>query len=237
VVVTGAIEPCPIVKGGHIDDERLALPATVGPSHPTFVRGLRRCPHVDDTNRVRVLVRNQNLLLGLDNLKGIRKIGRAWHTREVTLGLRVERRPVRLILLLLGSRCRQIGNLIAFDDAQAWRHDEHRSERGNRTLRRGVPLKIPIRCVEGLPDPVQVGSSVRRPRRPVRRRLRSSQGRGKHKSNGCRDARDRRVAKPLSHRTGSGGFFWRVMVYANQGDVNDPRERTASESARANGRA
>src|SRR5688572_17095947 len=98
VVVTGAIEPCPIVEAGHVYDQRLAFPSTVGPPHPTFVGGLRRCPHVDDANRARVLVRNQDLLLGLDDLKGIWEIRGSWYAREVTLGLRVERCPVRLVL-------------------------------------------------------------------------------------------------------------------------------------------
>ena len=75
-------------------------------------------------------------LLRLDDLKGIREIRGAWHARQVTLDLRVERHPVRLILLLLGCDRRQIRDLVAFDDAQTRRHGEHRSERGHRALAR-----------------------------------------------------------------------------------------------------
>ena len=103
------------------------------------------------------------VLLGLDNLKGIREIGGAGHARQVTLGLRVERRPVRLILLLLGSRCRQIRDFIAFDDAQAGRHDEHGSERGVGPFGAACPWRSQFAVLRACQIPFRLGrpSAVR----------------------------------------------------------------------------
>src|SRR5437867_4568383 len=67
-----------------------------------------------------------------------------------------------------------------------------------------MPLEIPIRGVESLPDPIQVWFSIRGPRRTVRSGLRMAQRPGQQEDDCCRDCCNDRVAEPTSHRTGPG---------------------------------
>src|SRR5204863_2018436 len=94
VEVAGMIEPRLVVQAGHVDDERFTLPVTIGPPHPTIAGSLRRGSHINDANRTSIFVRNQNVLLRLDDLKWIREIGGAWHARQITLDLRVQLHPI-----------------------------------------------------------------------------------------------------------------------------------------------
>ena len=198
--ITRAIEPRLIVQTGHVDHQRFALPVTVGPPHPTIAGRLRRRAHINDANRASVFVSHQNVLLRLDDLKRIREIGGTWHARQITLHLRIQLHPIRLILLLLGGRRRQIRDLIALDDAQAGRHGKDCSERGHGPLGGGMSLQVPIRRVEGLPDSVQVGFSIRGPRRTISRGLAGTRYCSQRKNTYCHGNGNHRDAKPTSHR-------------------------------------
>ena len=110
---------------------------------------------------------------------------RARHARQVALHLGVEIQvvgPVRVALLPGVSR---VGNLAAFDDAQAGRnrthgaqgHDRlgrHRDERAGAKLQgraRRVGLDVPVGGIHHLPDAVEVGVlAVGAAGRPIRRR-------------------------------------------------------------------
>src|SRR5436190_5603048 len=165
--VAGPVEPCLIVLTGDVDHERIAFPVPIRPAHPTLGGSLCRSLHVDDANSARVLVRNHDHVLRLDDLEGIREIGGARHTRQVTFHLWVQHHPAGLVLFLFGRRLWKIWDLIALDNTQPRRCCEYRSERGHRPRPSRVPLEIPIRGVEGLPDAVQVWFAARSPRRPV----------------------------------------------------------------------
>ena len=106
VEVPGAVEPGIFHLTGHVNHQRFAFPVPVGPAHPTIGRGLGRRPHVDDANCARILVGNHDVVLRLDYLKRVWKICGAWHTRQITFDLRVELRPIRLILLFFRSHRR-----------------------------------------------------------------------------------------------------------------------------------
>src|SRR5213594_3115692 len=173
--ITCAIEPGLVAQAGDVDHERLAFPTTIGPSHPAIPRSLRRGPHINDANGACVFVGHHNILWSLDDLKGIWKVGSAWYAGQITLDLGVKLHPVRLILLLLGGRCRQVRNLIALHNALTWRQGERRSQCGHWTLRGSVALEIPIGLIQSLPDTVQVRFSIPGTWRTVSRRLGSGQ--------------------------------------------------------------
>src|ERR1051326_741038 len=72
----GRINECRVV-----DDERVALPMAVRPSHPRLDGSLNSFAHINDTPGIRVLVSEHHPVLTLDDLKWIRQIGRtrdAW---------------------------------------------------------------------------------------------------------------------------------------------------------------
>jgi len=177
VKVPGTVEPSIFVLTGHIDHQRFAFPVPVGPAHPTISWGLGWRPHVDDANGARVLIGNQDGVLRLDNLKRVREIRGAWHTRQITLDLRVQLNPIGLILLFFRGHRRQIRDPAAFHYAQPGRLCEYRSQRGHRPRCSCLAFEIPICGVECLPNPAQLGFTIRRPGRPISRGL-SSGGRG-----------------------------------------------------------
>src|ERR1051326_4803877 len=95
--ITGAIEPSLIVLAGHVDDECLAFPMPVRPTHPAVGGRFRRGAHVNDTNRAGVFVRHQNILLRLDDLKRVWQVSSTWYAREITLDLGVQLHPVQIV--------------------------------------------------------------------------------------------------------------------------------------------
>src|SRR5207244_7514776 len=109
VKVPSPVEPRLVCETGYVHDERFAFPAAARPPHPEATGTLFGAVHVDDAARVRELVGHQNVLRRLDNLERVTLVGRAWHTRQVALDLRVTSEPVFQIVLFPGERLRPIG--------------------------------------------------------------------------------------------------------------------------------
>ena len=112
---------------------------------------MRVAVHVDVAKRVVVLVEDVDLVRLLDDLKRIRHVGDARHAGEQALGVGIERRATRVVLLLLLECPGLIRNVIPFDHASAGRHAESRI----------VILNIPRGRVQDLPDSLQVGWPLR----------------------------------------------------------------------------
>src|ERR1051326_6531423 len=90
--ISGSVKPAPdrrltLSKRGRInerrvvDDERIALPMAVRPSHPRLDGSLNSFAHVNDAPGIRVLVSEHDLVLTLDDLKWIRQIRRTRDAR------------------------------------------------------------------------------------------------------------------------------------------------------------
>src|SRR5207244_9743858 len=109
----------------YIDNQRSAVPLTVGPTHTRIDGRLRGFPHINLTASVGILVNDRQPLLSLTDtgkdLEWIRQIRSAWHTGQMTLQFRVELQAVLVVLLFLFRGPLLIRNLFALYDAQAWR--------------------------------------------------------------------------------------------------------------------
>ena len=150
--IAGPVEPCLIVEVDHVDDERVALPAAARVSEPPFdlTRRMWRAVREDVADGVHVLVQDSQLVRLLDDLERKRHVHDARHARQVTLGFRVQRGALFVVLLLLCQRPRLIRDLVAFD---------HALPAGHPLLGRMI-LNVPCRRVHDLPDPRQVGLAV-----------------------------------------------------------------------------
>src|SRR5205823_5772648 len=99
-----------------------------------------------------------------------RYISGARHARHVTLGFRILLRPLGGIFLLLRQRRRLIRNLLAIsDNALSGGNRADSAKLPERPGLRGMILKIPVRCAEGLPDSSQVRLAIRGGRTRYRR--------------------------------------------------------------------
>jgi len=172
-VKRGAIQPAP--DGGLVgaqdrrvderrvlDDQRLVVPAAVLPSHPRVDRRFLRRAHVHDAARVGILIREDDLILVLEDLERVGEVRRARDARQVAAHLRVQLRPVRAVLLTPRERFRRVRNPSADHHAQAGRDGAHGAHL-ERLLRRGAAalrLQVPEGRVHRLPDAVQVRVSV-----------------------------------------------------------------------------
>ena len=108
VVIAGAIEPGLFHVVGHVDDERLAVPAADRPSHPRRRRALLLAVHAHDAAGARELVGHQDRVGRLHDLEGIRHVGRARNAGHEALDLGIERHPVVAVGLLLRERLGQV---------------------------------------------------------------------------------------------------------------------------------
>ena len=140
---------------------------------------------VNVSNRAGVLVRHQQLTRALDDLKRIRHVGRARDAGQVALDLRIARQPLLLVLLLRLQRVRAIRQLVALDDADARRNGADCTQRDHRHCRDGavrsvtqrerrprdVHLNVVVGFVECLPDAVEIGMAVGKPRRTIALRV------------------------------------------------------------------
>src|SRR3989442_6528928 len=108
----------------HIDNQRIALPFAVGPTHPRIDGRLRGFPHIDLAASVGILVDDRQPFLTLTDtgkdLEWIRQIRSAWHTGQMTLQFRVELEAVFFVFLFFFSRPLLIKNLFALVDALSW---------------------------------------------------------------------------------------------------------------------
>ena len=158
--VAGRVEPRLLVVIGHVDDERVAFPATPCIAHPrlqTIV--VRRPVCVNQPVDLRPLKRHGDGFARLQDLKRPLQVHHARQARHEALRQRVRLRPLRKVLRLLRGGPRLIRNLAALDDAQAGRH--HVSGQ--------VIAQVGRRMISHLPDPVEVRPPVRRPRNRWRR--------------------------------------------------------------------
>jgi hypothetical protein len=122
--------------------------------------------HVHDAIGARIFVDEQDVLLALHDLEGIRHVGRARDPRHVALGFRVRLRPVLPVRLALLQRLRLVRNRAALDNALArWdRTDGAELPEGCGLSR--VIFDVPVGAGDRLVDPVHVGmtSNSRRTR-------------------------------------------------------------------------
>src|SRR5580692_3018479 len=94
----------------------------VRPAHPSVDGGRSVLGNNNQSVGSSVFIDNRDIRLRLNNLKRKREIGGARHTRQITFDLRVQRQPVREILLLFFRRPWLVWNLVAVDDASAARN-------------------------------------------------------------------------------------------------------------------
>src|SRR5262249_23976809 len=90
--ISGSVQPAPDRRLTHskrgrinerrvIDDQRVALPMAVCPAHPRFDGSLNRFAEINNAPGIRVLVREHEPVLTLDDLKWIRQIRRTRYPR------------------------------------------------------------------------------------------------------------------------------------------------------------
>ena len=185
-MAAGAIEPGLIVLAGHLDDQRVALPATHRLAHPRVGLGRPDVLQVDVADSAGELVGDEDVVLVLEDLEREGHVGGAGDARHVALDLRVAVDPVDLVLFLPRTRLRRVRDPPAtFDYAQASGHRADRPEPQYRCVRQqaartlsklhrgsgNVRLDIVVRRVQHLPDAVQVRVAVRQPGRLEVRRL------------------------------------------------------------------
>ena len=201
VEVTRPVEPRLPVEAGRVDHQRVVFPVSVRPPHPAVGRRVNMVVDVDGPNRARILMHDHDVLLALDDLHRKRHVHPTRHTREVAFDHRIELNRARAVLVPLRQRLRPIGNLVAFHHAETARYRRQRTELSHHARSRRVRLDVPVRRVERLPDPVQVGAPIRRARRPILSCLRG--GRGHRRQSGGRDhRRDRQKGEPVAHQSG-----------------------------------
>src|ERR1700676_2909749 len=130
--------PCPVkprisVLTCHVDYQRIPLPAAIRPAHPTIGGSLSRTAHVDHANSAGKLIADYDVLLRLDDLKGIGHVRGPRHARHITFYFRVQLQPIGSVLFLFGSRRRQIRNLLTLYHAETRRNEEGGAEIGPRS--------------------------------------------------------------------------------------------------------
>ena len=112
---------------GHVHHQRVAVPMSDRPSHPTVSRRRARVLHVNRSNRVCKLIRNHDRIRTLDDLKRLRHISGARHAWHVALDLRVGSPAIFEILIALLACAGQVGDLAALHNARTRRHRADRS--------------------------------------------------------------------------------------------------------------
>ena len=160
VKVSRAIEPGLVVEARRVHDECFAFPTTVRPAHPAIGRRVDVIGHIDRPDRARIFVQEHDVLGALDDLKRERHVGGPRHAGQIAFDLRIERQLVREIRAALLQSFGPIRNLTTFDHAETARHGTTRTELGAEPRRRGVRFDVPVGCVDGLPDAVEIGVAV-----------------------------------------------------------------------------
>ena len=195
-----AVEPRLAVEAGHIDDERVAVPAPARLPHPRIDGSRFQLGHADHARGARKFIADQDRRGSLDDLKWKGLVCGARHSRQITLDLRVRGHPLLEVLFLPGQRRRPIRNLVALHHAESGGHCADRAEVRTSRLR-GVGLKIPVCRVLGLPDAVQVGLAIGCARDGERTRLSRGRAHRGRKDSTCSDRRnrDQPASEPVLH--------------------------------------
>ena len=224
VVIPSPVEPRLLTQSGDVNDQGIAFPASARPTHPRIRRSLWSRIHTDRAGRACELIRHEDVRArALDDLKRKRHVRRARHAGHVALQFRIAGRMPLLVVadvhfhslfkvgFLFCQRLRFVRNLPAFDDtlpcgARPIRAHDFRM----RSWLGLMILNIPIRSKnKRLPNPVQVGMTVRHARRSVCRKRISGSGlltRGGYNrepdydGNGSRDNPGRCGSKAHTHR-------------------------------------
>jgi len=181
VIVAGAIEEAHVHRAllvqradsaahepSRIDDQRLAVPFAVRPSHPRVGRRPRRTVDVDRTDGTGELRHHQDGVGRLHDLHGIRHVHHARHAGQITLHFGVLAQRVGGVLPFHRKGVRLVRNRAVHDHTCAWRNRVGCAELQDRTRSRFMRLEIPVGRVERLPEPVEIRLSARRARSPVR---------------------------------------------------------------------
>jgi hypothetical protein len=171
-MVAGAIEPGLVVEAGDVI-------TSVSPSHlPTDwpiheSAAAARILHIDVAHGARVLVRDEDVVLALEDLERIRHVVGARHAGQIALDLGIGSQPVLLVVLLLLERAGRYGIVSpstmprpAGTEPTAPIFTISGAGTGTNwpgtiaSAPRGMRLEIEIRGVQRLPDAVQVGLAV-----------------------------------------------------------------------------
>ena len=201
VMIPRPVEPGHPVEAGRLDHEGLAFPVPVRPPHPGVGRRLHVVLHVDGAHRAGELVEDHDVRAALDDLERMRHVGGARHARQIALDGRVARQAVGEVLVPSRERLGPVRNGVAFDHAEPAGRRAQRAQIADRTGAGRVRLDVPVRAVERLPDPVQIGPAVRRAGRRVAGLLGERRHGGRAESGAGQRGHDRPGRQPASHRT------------------------------------
>src|SRR5262245_66539393 len=128
MIIAGSIEPGIVVERSHVNDQRVALPSAIRPSHPGVDWSLPMRIHIYGARGTLVFINDQDFRRSLENLKRKRHVIRSWHARPITLELRfagviamrivgyLHGHSIFEILFLFRLRFRPVRNLAAYDD-------------------------------------------------------------------------------------------------------------------------
>src|SRR4030095_5092978 len=165
------IKPTEIVETCCVYNQRFSFPPAIGPTHPTVGRSFGLIGHIDCAKGACKLEEHRDLLRTLDDLERVWHVHGARNARQIALRFRIQTHPVSKVLLPLLQSFRFVGNLTAFNNADARCHGVSRSELPERTWSRGVSFNVPVGLVHALPHAAEIGFAVLRPGRAIRRRL------------------------------------------------------------------
>src|SRR5439155_2123707 len=85
MIISSAVKPRMIVLGRYVDNQCVALPVAIRPSHPGIGGSFPMMIQVDGAHSVLVLIDHEDFRRSLKDLKGKRHVIGARHTRPVTL--------------------------------------------------------------------------------------------------------------------------------------------------------
>jgi hypothetical protein len=161
-VIAGSIEPRHAVETRHVDDKRVAIPARVRDTHPAIDRRGNRRAEVHDARGARELIRDEQVIVGMEDLQRVGHVIRARHAGQEALQLGVLLEAILIVAPLLLGRGGQVRDLVAIDDAVTGRRREQRSVLG-RPRARAVRQHVPVGRREGLPYAAQIRLAVGEP--------------------------------------------------------------------------
>src|SRR5687768_18364103 len=93
------VEPGLIVEAGDFDNQRISVPSPDRLPHPRIGLGRSRIFEINVAHRAGILIRDEELILILNNLEWKRHVSRARYAREITLDLRIAFQPVPPVLI------------------------------------------------------------------------------------------------------------------------------------------
>ena len=166
MIIPRPVEPGHVVEALHVDDERIAIPAAVGPAHPEIDGRLGGLPDRDRAAGAGKLIGDHDLIRALDDLERVGQIRGPWYTGQEALGLRVahgvdivviDPQAILEVLLPLCQGLFAVRDFAALDDALAGRlREPHADLPDGRRLFGRMVLNVPVRRDHRLPESRQV---------------------------------------------------------------------------------